>query len=134
VFEPPLERWPDCGVYQLHLRLSGRVRIRVGRLGRCTFPAGRYVYTGRAARHLPARVRRHVRGARRRRWHIDYLLAHRAVRIEKVVLAAGRAAAECAVNRRLGRAGRCIVRGFGASDCRAGCAAHLWWLGGDGGA
>ena len=86
-FIPPIERWPAAGVYQLHLRVSVAIRVRIGRLGLFTFPPGWYVYTGRAARGLRARVQRHVAGARRKHWHIDYLLAHPEVRIERVELA-----------------------------------------------
>jgi len=110
-------------VYQLWLRVSVDLRLVVGRLGRVAIPAGCYVYTGRAARGLVARVRRHVRGGGRKHWHIDYLLARRATSIERVVLASADPEDECAVNRRTGVG--IVVRGFGSSDCRARCGAHL---------
>lgn len=136
LFEPRLEDWPGRGVYQVWLRVAEPIRVRVGALGRCAFPAGVYVYTGRAARGLATRVLRHVRvcgrcrtrerGGERPpkvRWHIDYLLRHRAVRIERVVLASSAPADECRVNKSAG--GQVAVAGFGASDCRNGCGAHL---------
>lgn len=126
VFTPPDDRWPDRGVYQLWIRVSVALRVTVGRLGRLTLPAGLYVYTGRAARGLRARVRRHVRGAARKHWHIDYLLARRGVRLERVELVSDSPGDECPANRAVGREAGCPVPGFGASDCRAGCAAHLW--------
>jgi diamine N-acetyltransferase len=48
-----------------------------------------------------------------------------------VVIDASRtsAEAECAVNR--GTPGAILIRGFGASDCRAGCGSHLKFLGPD---
>jgi hypothetical protein len=49
-YNPPLDEWPDVGVYQLWIRLNRNARITVGRLGRFVFPAGMYVYTGRASR------------------------------------------------------------------------------------
>jgi hypothetical protein len=39
-------------VYQLHLRVSVTISVRIGRPGRFTFPPGSYVYTGRASRAL----------------------------------------------------------------------------------
>ena len=125
-FEPPLERWPDAGVYQLRLRVSVDLRLTIGRLGRFAFPVGVYVYTGRSSRGLAARVLRHVAGARRKHWHIDYLLGRREVLIERVVLASGDPEEECTANRAVGRKARCPAPGFGASDCRRGCLAHLW--------
>ena len=122
-FEPPLDDWPPAGVYQLWLRVSVVIRVRVGRLGRCEFPPGRYVYTGRAGCGLPARVRRHVRRRTVRQWHIDYLLGRREVRLERATLASRRPADECPVNQATG--GRVIVPGFGSSDCHVGCGAHL---------
>jgi Uri superfamily endonuclease len=59
-------------------------------------------------------------------WHIDYLLAERKVKLERVILASTDPGKECAVNRAAGQAGIVVAPGFGASDCRAGCPAHLW--------
>lgn len=122
-FVPPAECWPLAGVYQLRLELSRAVRVNLGARGRWTLPPGQYVYTGRARRGLLARVRRHVAGAVRRHWHIDHLLARGGVRIVAVVLADGDATRECAVNQ--ATVGQIPVPGFGASDCQAGCGAHL---------
>jgi Uri superfamily endonuclease len=124
-FEPPLERWPDAGVYQLRLRVLWPIRVTVGRLGRFRLPAGRYVYTGRASRGLRARVWRHACGGTRRHWHIDYLLARRDVRMERIVFVTDDPSRECDVNRRVSASGDCPIPRFGASDCRNGCPAHL---------
>jgi Uri superfamily endonuclease len=114
--------------YQLLIEVSRPVRVTVGRLGTFAFLAGRYVYTGSAKRHLDARIARHLRQEKTLRWHVDYLLAAPGVRVVEVRRSRGR---ECALNRAVG--GRIPVTGFGASDCRAGCGAHLKYLGrGDG--
>lgn len=123
-FEPALADWPDTGVYQLWIEVSVGLRLRVGRLGRVALAPGVYVYTGRASRGLRARVQRHARGARRRHWHIDHLLARAEVHLRRVTLAATDAAAECAVNQTLA-GGETVLPGFGASDCRRGCGSHL---------
>jgi Uri superfamily endonuclease len=128
VIEPPWESWPDAGVYQLWIRATTDLHVTVGRLGRFLFPRGVYVYTGRASRGLRARVLRHVAGATRKHWHIDFLLAGRCVRVERVVLASSDPAAECSVNQSVGAAATRVAPGFGASDCRRSCTTHLWHL------
>lgn len=111
--------------YRLHIRVARPVAVSVGRLGRFTFPAGRYVYTGSARRGLEARIARHLRaGGKRLKWHIDHLLAAPGCAVTGVER---HAAAECALNRAVG--GTVPVPGFGASDCRAGCGSHLRYLG-----
>jgi len=127
-FDPPLEDWPDAGVYQVRVRIRRGARIVVGRLGRFVFPAGVYVYTGRAPRGLRARVLRYVNGSSRQHWHIDYLLAHRRVHLERVSLASPDPEAECAINQATGVDAVAKVPGFGASECRWGCPAHLWFV------
>ena len=106
--------------YQLVIEVARPVRITVGSLGRCAFPAGRYVYTGSAMRNPEARIARHLARAKTLRWHIDYLLNAPGVRIVDVLRFEE---PECAVNR--GTAGEIVVPRFGASDCRAGCGSHL---------
>lgn len=110
--------------YQLVLRLKRSARLRIGCLGVFDFPAGRYVYTGSARRNLEARIARHLRPAKRLHWHIDYLLCCAGVEVLRVRRFRR---AECAVNSHT--RGAILVPGFGASDCRAGCGAHLKYLG-----
>lgn len=106
--------------YQLVLRLAEPLSLQVGRLGTVTLPAGRYVYTGSARRALEKRIARHLRADKPRRWHIDWLTTASGVTIERVVRSVRD---ECALNR--ATRGRVVVHGFGSSDCRAGCGAHL---------
>ena len=115
---------PHDASYQLLIDVSRPLRCVIGRLGEFDFPAGRYVYTGSARRGLEARIGRHMRQEKVLRWHIDYLLAAPGVRVVEVVRS-GRG--ECALNR--AGPGRIPAVGFGASDCRAGCGAHLKYLG-----
>jgi len=126
VFDPPLDDWPDGGVYQLWVRVHRDVQLTVGGLGQFTLTAGSYVYTGRASRALRARILRHALGSKRKHWHIDYLLAQGETRVERIVLTSQDPEAECEINRKTGRLGKCTVPGFGASDCTRGCEAHLW--------
>lgn len=106
--------------YQIWFRLPGELVVRVGALGECRFPAGVYVYTGSARNGPAARVARHLRGGTVRRWHIDYLLRSGAAQILDVRYSPE---TECVLNQ--STPGEIVVPGFGASDCRSGCGAHL---------
>lgn len=113
------------GVYCVVVRLEREARIRVGRLGLRTFAPGMYVYTGRAARCLAARLARHLRRRKPKRWHIDHLTTHRWARVVGLLAFLGDAARECQVNQRVMASAQSDVPGFGASDCRSGCRSHL---------
>ncbi len=106
--------------YQLFIRVERPEKIVVGRLGKFTFPAGEYIYSGSARRGLCARVNRHLRSEKKLRWHIDYLLAAAAVTITKVRISTTN---ECQLVAESG--GEIVVKGFGASDCCQGCGSHL---------
>jgi Uri superfamily endonuclease len=111
---------PALCTYRLFIQVSRPISLEVGRLGRHSFPAGRYVYTGSAKRNLAARVRRHISNEKKLRWHIDYLLASRFAKIVHVDVSEH---PECEWNHAV--EGRVIVKGFGASDCHACCGSHL---------
>jgi len=110
--------------YQLHLELTQPLRCMVGRLGEFEFAAGRYCYTGSARRGIDARIARHLRAHKALHWHIDYLLGAPGVRITRVLRSSRD---ECALNQ--ATRGVIVVPGFGATDCRHGCGAHLKYLG-----
>lgn len=111
---------PAPTTYQLRIRVTQPLRLIVGRLGEFDFPAGDYVYTGSAKRNFEARVARHLRREKALRWHIDYLLTAPGVTVTRVLRSD---TGECVLNQ--STAGKVIVPGFGASDCRAGCGSHL---------
>lgn len=122
----------DAGVYRLAIQVLRPLRLQVGALGECLFPAGRYVYCGSAQRNLRARITRHCRKRKNRHWHIDYLLAHPAVQVVGVETFAAGKHGECDLVARARRAGgRVVIPGFGAGDCqtRRVCGAHLIWTG-----
>jgi Uri superfamily endonuclease len=101
--------------------------VTAGRLGVIALEPGTYAYVGSA--HGPgglrARVLRHLRRDKPLRWHIDYLTI--ALPVAHVVVATGDERFECAwVRRLLAEPGACAaVSGFGSSDCREKCPAHL---------
>lgn len=116
----------EPGSYLLVMHLEQAVTIRTGRLGDVEFPAGAYVYTGSAfgPGGLRARLAHHVRTAERPHWHVDWL------RREAGLAAFGWRVGErleCAWAQRLSvhADAKVPAAGFGASDCRAGCPAHL---------
>jgi len=109
--------------YQLHIRLRQSHSLTIGKLGTFEFPAGTYIYTGSARRNMAARIERHLRREKRLRWHIDYLITcpdAEIVQIDQFNLA------ECQLNQ--ATAGRILIPGFGASDCRNRCGSHLKYL------
>ena len=121
----------DSGAYVLRLELGRPARLTVGALGELEFEPGRYFYVGSARRGIKARVARHKRLVDAKsgvaHWHIDYLLLHPHCRLVEVELLPG--AGECRVARSIGRRNGVTipVPGFGATDCRSGCRAHLFF-------
>jgi Uri superfamily endonuclease len=117
------------GAYRLYLVLREPIEVCVGALGRFRLARGDYVYLGSARRHLRQRVQRHRRLAEskqgRAHWHLDALLLHPASCLTRVESICG--ASECALaTEAAARPGSSIpIPGFGASDCRSGCRAHL---------
>jgi len=110
--------------YQLVLLLKKTITLQIGALGKFTFPAGKYVYTGSAKKNFDQRIKRHFKKKKALRWHIDYLTSHRFVKIIEVKKFAED---ECHINQQ--SPGKTIVPGFGSSDCRKKCGAHLKYLG-----
>jgi sugar fermentation stimulation protein A len=112
----------DCGIYVALYELHRPRRIQVGRLGRFRFEPGTYCYVGSAQRALTARLERHARRLKPKRWHIDYLAVHARFAQALVLPEAGKAR-ECEIARALARQYATPVPGFGAPDCP--CYSHL---------
>ena len=113
------------GVYCLILHVVKNVRIKVGALGLIKFKRGIYVYVGSAQNGIDNRIKRHLKKVKRRYWHIDYLVANKYVRIEKVVYKEAPKDEECRIASFLNLFCE-PVKGFGCSDCK--CISHLFWL------
>ena len=114
----------NANSYQLIIRLKQRCQIQVGALGRFDFEAGYYVYSGSAKLNIEARLARHCRKDKPLRWHIDYLTSLPQAEVIETRTFDGD---ECQLNQAC--PGTIIAPGFGASDCKAGCGAHLKYLG-----
>lgn len=116
----------DKGTYIIILSLDEEAAITVGRLGIFSFPPGYYLYVGSALGGLSARIMRHVRGANKLHWHIDYLRQEAKV-VEVWYLVSGQRL-ECRWYRAAsGMANaRTLVAGFGSSGCA--CLSHLLYF------
>ncbi len=128
------------GAYALQLTLPRAKELKVGRLGEVHLPAGEYIYMGSACGSggLRARLGRHLAPAPPNcHWHIDYLHSIAQASAYCYLLYPGNQASvgeasispavECLWSQALAALpGASVpVHGFGTSDCRRGCRAHL---------
>jgi len=113
------------GVYVLVISVSKDIKINVGALGSVNFEKGLYAYVGSAQNGLEKRVERHVRKARRKFWHLDYLLDNDAAKVSKVFHKEAGKTEECKIALKISE--KAIpTEGFGSSDCM--CVSHLFKL------
>ena len=125
------ENTSNSGVYQLRISVGKICSISIGKLGTFTFPAGQYVYTGRAKKNLAQRIDRHKKRNKKCFWHIDYLLTDENVQLEDITIISENFSDECSENKKLlMRNASIVATGFGASDCKNDCGSHLLFLAG----
>lgn len=115
------------GTYTLVLKNDASASIQIGKWGRLELEPGYYLYVGSAfgPGGVLARVSRHCREAKSKRWHIDYLrefaslktvwYSHAPVRLEHSWAKALEGVEEAK-----------LIRGFGCSDCN--CKSHLFFV------
>jgi Uri superfamily endonuclease len=109
------------GAYVLHIELQRPTKVTLAGRSSTVLPAGHYLYCGSAKGPggLRARLTRHFRRRKRRRWHMDQLTARGRV-VGSWVMPDGD---ECALVRRLSQLPT-PVPGTGSSDCPT-CRSHL---------
>lgn len=114
----------------LVFELEADVQVEVGALGEFALSAGVYAYVGSARQYLRQRVERHMRRDKQTRWHIDYLTTLDASTPRRALLFGLDEASECGLSQQLAASdgASAPIAGFGATDCTAGCEAHLWRL------
>jgi len=125
----------EPGVYAVELWLEAPRVLSIGQLGQIDFPAGTYLYLGsaRGPGGLRGRLARHVlgKGSARPHWHIDALRRAAVVSAWAALVLPAGVPAPAGLECRLARLAQgwpgavLIAPGFGASDCRSGCPAHL---------
>ncbi len=117
---------PAKGVYALIVMIPLSLTFKAGGLKEVSLSEGLYIYVGSALGQglLPRRVARHLSFFKKLRWHVDYLLTLRCVKVVGVVASYVHEKLECDLVRKLLLKGfKPTVRGFGSSDCR--CYSHL---------
>ena len=111
------------GIYVLFIRIKRDTIVGVGSLGKVKFNRGSYAYVGSAQNGIEKRMARHLKREKKKFWHIDYLLAQRCVKIEKIAYKEAPRKEECKTAQTLFESGEPII-GFGCSDCS--CQSHLF--------
>ena len=109
------------GIYAIIMHLTRPRQVAVGKHSAVDFPDGYYAYIGSALGGVEARVNRHLREAKKKRWHVDYLLEEAPV--TGVIVGETETRKECGVARALSAHFK-STPDFGASDCR--CPSHLF--------
>jgi sugar fermentation stimulation protein A len=118
-----MNRKINSGSYIIVYKLYDEQEIKIGKLGKFTFPKGFYIYTGSGLRNLKQRISRHLRKEKSVKWHIDYL----SMKCEPVwhYMIEDGINHECELSSKMNRL-TCFsmpVKGFGSSDCK--CDSHL---------
>ncbi len=111
------------GVYVLVISVDEHIEVDVGAVGDVFFERGVYAYVGSAQNGLEKRVERHLGKAKRKFWHVDYLLDNEFANVVKVFYKKAGKSEECRIAGKLSEKGVAVKR-FGCSDC--GCVSHLF--------
>ncbi len=118
---------PDSGTYIVTLKMETSQDIEVGRIGKHNFKKGFYLYVGSA--HGPgglnARLARHMKKDKSKRWHIDYI--RNAGFVTSIIVQYGKEKKECTWAEKLKSSDFLImpINRFGSSDCT--CRSHLFY-------
>jgi sugar fermentation stimulation protein A len=120
----------DSGSYLLGIAISRELVLHLGKRGTFRIPPGYAVYAGTARASLKARIARHRKKRKKKHWHIDYLLVKKAAFIQDVWIFPGPENTECQLIKKLLsiKGAEVPIKGFGATDCKSNCKAHLVWF------
>ncbi|NLI56472.1 GIY-YIG nuclease family protein [bacterium] len=111
------------GIYILLIKIDKNIEIEIGSLGKINFDKGIYSYIGSAQNNLEKRIQRHKIKNKKLRWHIDYLLKNKYVKILKIYYKKAGREEECKIAKMLSKTEIPISK-FGCSDCD--CKSHLF--------
>ena len=110
------------GSYILLIELPEKQTITIGSLKAIYFPRGCYAYVGSAMGKFKSRLSYHIKGNKKPRWHIDYLLPKAS--ITGIILGETEERVECTIAQAL-KGQFDSIPGFGSSDCK--CHSHLFF-------
>jgi Uri superfamily endonuclease len=117
----------QAGNYVIVGYSANQFAIEIKRFGLRKMPPGYYLYCGSAhgPGGLAGRVNRHLDPHTKKFWHFDYLKHH--VKVAQVWWQVNASNFECDTAQFLLTlpGANCVIKGFGASDCRKGCTSHL---------
>jgi uncharacterized protein YeaO (DUF488 family)/Uri superfamily endonuclease len=112
------------GAYILEFHIDREITINALSLGPVTLEAGRYRYFGNAQNGLWARVWRHLHPAGRKSiYMVDTLSA--VVPVARIIAIPGGQECDLVAKALLSGEWNIPVPGFGSTDCKLGCGAHL---------
>lgn len=119
------------GVYLLVMHIKETTLRDVGALGPHEFEEGFWVYVGSAmgagSTSIEKRIARHFSRNKKTHWHIDYLLDG-GLLPSFAIYSETEEKTECVLAQAIGQQSQFEKGpvGFGSSDCRTGCATHLF--------
>jgi Uri superfamily endonuclease len=121
------------GTYILVIFLNENSKIKIGSLGKVSFPTGFYLYIGSAmgtsgSVTLINRVKRHLLDSKYKKlhWHIDYLLDDPNSKITKIYFIPSSQSYECRIAEEILLRSDNYIENFGSSDCQ--CKSHLLYF------
>ncbi|MEM3407653.1 MAG: GIY-YIG nuclease family protein [Nitrososphaerota archaeon] len=115
------------GIYALIIHIKNNINVTLAK-NIHYFSPGYYVYLGSAKQYggVNSRVNRHLKKNKKLRWHIDYLTTSNSVKIKAIVYTKTIHFKECAFIKILKKdCFEIASKGFGSSDCKEKCGAHL---------
>ena len=124
------------GAYTLIIHVEQPVKVEIKSLGDVRFEPGLWIYVGSAmgesSTSLEHRIHRHFRIEKTIYWHIDYLL-DADTKLLEAIWAESMKPVECDIAQSLENHEKYSPgpRGFGSSDCRMNCVAHIFHYNGD---
>ena len=119
------------GVYTLIILIEKSItQLEIGKLGKCDFHKGIYIYTGSAvgkgSSSLYGRISRHISMKKKLYWHIDYLLSSSMSNLKYIIYSETENKKECEIVQNMYLfSPKSAISKFGSSDCNSGCPSHL---------
>ncbi|MCM8771540.1 MAG: DNA/RNA nuclease SfsA [Candidatus Omnitrophica bacterium] len=114
----------DKGNYLILGKLNNDIYLKIGYLENLFFKKGYYIYVGSAMNSLTARIKRHLKINKIKKWHIDYFIPY--LNDLKSISIRSSENLECLVSNELEKISNGIIKNFGSTDCK--CKSHLYFF------